>query len=59
MKKILALISLLALGCSSSAFANPLSAISQPPKDPKVALGCQLVGGTLLAAAVAFHLDGK
>ena len=29
------------------------------PSDPKVALTCQLVGGTFLAAAVAFHLDGK
>ena len=29
------------------------------PTDPKVALICQLVGGSFLAAAGAFHLDGK
>lgn len=29
------------------------------PTDPKVALVCQLIGGSALAAAVAFHFDGK
>lgn len=29
------------------------------PSNPKIALACQLIGGSALAAAVAFHLDGK
>jgi hypothetical protein len=45
---------LVAFGIAEAAFVGSVF-----PSDPHVALVCQLVGGTFLAAAVAFHLDGK
>ena len=53
-KPLVNLDALVAFGMGEASFVASVF-----PADPKVALICQLVGGSLLAAAVAFHLDGK